>query len=71
MSQSKERQIAAQSSLKLIVEWSATCGKCLELKEVVAIANVIVDYIENGYSKTIGDRLDKIQEHLNHKGLPK
>jgi hypothetical protein len=43
----------------------------LELKELVAITNVIVDYVEKGYSKELGDRLDKIQEHLDHKGLPK
>jgi hypothetical protein len=71
MAQSKERQIAAQSSLKLINEWASTCNKCLTLKELVAITNVIVDYIEQGYSKELGDRLDKIQDHLDHKGLPK
>jgi hypothetical protein len=67
--QSKERQIAAQSSLKLINEWSTTCGKCLTLKELVAITNVIVDYVELGYSKELGNRLDIIEEHLNKKGL--
>ena len=69
MAQSKERQIAAQSSLKLINEWSHTCGKCLTLKELVAITNVIVDYVEMGYSSEIGKRLDTIEEHLNNKGL--
>jgi glutaredoxin-related protein len=69
--QSKERQIATQSSLKTILEWSASCGKCLELKELVAITNVIVDYVEMGYSKELGDRLDKIQDHLDNKGIPK
>jgi hypothetical protein len=67
--QSKERQIATQSSLKLINEWSGTCGKCLTLKELCAITNVIVDYVENGYSKELGDRLDKIQDHIDKKGL--
>jgi hypothetical protein len=38
---------------------------------MVAITNVIVDYVEKGYSKELGDRLDKIQEYLDHKGLPK
>jgi hypothetical protein len=71
MAQSKERQIAAQSSLKLITEWANTCNKCLTLKELVAITNVIVDYVEQGYSKELGDRLDKIQDHLDNKGLPK
>jgi len=71
MAQNKDRQIAAQSSLKLVLEWSNSCGKCLELKELVGITNVIVDYVENGYSAELGKRLDTIQDHLDHKGLPK
>jgi hypothetical protein len=71
MSQNKDRQIATQSSLRLVNDWANSCGKCLELKELVAITNVIVDYVEKGYSKELGERLDKIQEHLDHKGLPK
>jgi hypothetical protein len=69
MQQSKERQIASQSSLRLVNDWANSCGKCLTLKELVAITNVIVDYVEKGYSKELGDRLDKIQEHLDHKGM--
>lgn len=65
--QSKERQIATQSSLKMVLDWSNTCGKCLTLKEVVGITNVIVDYVEKGYSKEIGNRLDAIQEHIDNK----
>jgi len=67
MAQNKDRQIATQSSLKIVLEWSDTCGKCLTLKELVGITNVIVDYVENGYSKEIGDRLDKIQDHIDNK----
>lgn len=65
--QSKERQIATQSSLKLVNEWAVSCGTCLKLKELVAITNVIVDYVENGYSKEIGERLDTIDKHLEGK----
>lgn len=68
--QNTQRQIATQSSLKLVLDWGTTCDKCLTLKELVAITNVIVDYIETGYSKEIGDRLEKIQEHLDNKGFP-
>ena len=70
MGQSKERQIATQSSLKLVLDWSISCEKCITLKELVAITNVIVDYVETGYTKTIGERLEKIQEHLDNKELP-
>ncbi len=67
MAQNKERQIATQSSMKLILEWGNSCNKCLTLKELVGITNVIVDYVENGYTAEIGKRLDTIQEHLNTK----
>ena len=62
--QSTSRQIATQSSLKMILDWSTTCDKCLRLKELVAITNVIVDYVENGYSAEIGVRLENIQSYL-------
>jgi hypothetical protein len=64
MAQNKDRQIATQSSLKLVLEWSTSCEKCLTLKELVGITNVIVDYVENGYTAEIGKRLDTIQQHL-------
>ena len=65
--QNTQRQIATQSSLKVILDWSNSCGKCLTLKELVAITNVMVDYVEQGYSKEIGDRLEKIDEFLQDK----
>jgi hypothetical protein len=40
------------------------------MKELVAMSVVIVDYVENGYTKEIGDRLEKIQDHIDNKGLP-
>ena len=69
--QSKDRMIAVQSSLKLVNEWSGNCGKCLTIKELVRIADVLSDFIVDGYSKELGDVLDKIQDHLENKGLPK
>jgi len=67
MAQNTQRQIATQSSLKLVLDWGNSCNRCLELKELVAITNVIVDYVENGYTKEIGERLEKIQEHIDKK----
>ena len=67
MANNKDRQIATQSSLKLVLEWSTSCEKCLTLKELVGITNVIVDYVENGYTAEIGKRLDAIQEHIDNK----
>ena len=67
MAQNKDRQIATQSSLKLVLDWSNSCGKCLTLKELVGITNVMVDYVEQGYTKELGNRLDTIQDHLDNK----
>jgi hypothetical protein len=67
MAQNRDRQIASQSSLKLVLDWSNSCNKCLTLKELVAITNVVVDYVEKGYSKELGERLEKIQEHIDSK----
>jgi hypothetical protein len=71
MAQNKDRQIASQSSLKLVLDWATSCGKCLTMKELVGMSVVLVDYVENGYSKEIGVRLETIQEHIDNKGLPK
>jgi hypothetical protein len=39
-------------------------GTPLTLKEVVGITNVLTDYCQNGYSKELGERLDKIDNHI-------
>jgi len=64
MAQNKERQIASQSSLKLVLDWSKECGYCLSMKDLVGVSVVLVDYVENGYSKELGDRLMKIDDYL-------
>ncbi len=71
MAQNKDRQIASQSSMKLVLDWATSCGKCLTMKELVGMSVVLVDYIENGYTAEIGKRLDAIQDHIDNKGLPK
>ena len=60
-------QIVRQSSMKLLLDWSKTCDKCLTLKELTAMNEVVTEYVEYGYSKSIGERLDKIQQHLDTK----
>ena len=66
MAQNKERQIATQSSLKFVNDWAISCNQCLTLKELISITNVVVDYVENGYSKEIGDRLNTIDNYLKN-----
>ena len=66
----KEEQeiISRQSQLKLVLDWAVSCNKCLTLKELVGITNVMADYVMTGYSKQIGDRLENIQDHIDNKG---
>jgi len=66
MAQSQSRQIATQSSLKFVNDWAISCNQCLTLKEVISITNVVVDYVENGYTKEIGERLSTIDNYLKN-----
>ena len=56
--------IVRQSTLKFVGEYCRMIGTPLTLKEVVGITNVLTDYCQNGYSKELGDRLDKIDNHI-------
>lgn len=59
--------IVRQSSLKFVQDYQRTIGTPLTLKEILGITNVIVDYCQNGYSKDLGDRISKIDEHIQSK----
>lgn len=59
--------IVRQSSLKFVTEYCRTIGTPLTLKEVIGITNVITDYCQNGYSKEISERIDKIDQHIQMK----
>lgn len=62
--QSTSKQISSQSNLKFVQEYSQNLGVTLKLKEIVAIVNVLNDYVECGYSTELGNRLLKIDEFL-------
>jgi len=62
--QKNQDSIVRQSTLKFVGEYCRLIGTPLTLKEVVGITNVLTDYCQNGYSKEMGDRLDKIDNHI-------
>ena len=62
-----QRQIVRQSSAKLVLSWAETCEKCLTLKELVGITEVFSDYVQYGYTKEVGERINNIQTHLDSK----
>jgi hypothetical protein len=59
--------IVRQSSLKFVSDYTKVIGTPLTLKEILGIANVIVDYCQNGYTKEVGERISKIDEHIQSK----
>jgi len=67
MARTKEQQIVAQSTLKLVNEWANTCGYCLTLKDLCGISRVVEEYVEQGYTKELGERLEKVDEYLSSK----
>ena len=62
--QKNQDSIVRQSTLKFVGEFCKLIDTPLSLKEIVGITNVLTDYCQNGYSKEMGDRLDKIDNHI-------
>ena len=65
--QKTQDSIVRQSSIKWTIDYLKMIGTPLPIKEVIGIANVVCDYCQNGYTKEMGDRLDKIDSHIQHK----
>jgi hypothetical protein len=62
MAQTTGQQIATQSNLKLVIEYMNSCDKCLTMVEIVQITTVLNDFVENGYSKALTERFEKIDQ---------
>jgi len=62
--QKTQQSIMRQSQIKNVIEYCNIINKPLTLKEIIGITNVLVDYCENGYTKEVGDRLSKIDDHI-------
>jgi hypothetical protein len=62
MANTTAQQIATQSNLKLVVEYMNSCDKCLSMVEIIQVTTVLNDFVENGYSKALADRFEKIDQ---------
>jgi hypothetical protein len=62
MANTTSQQIATQSNLKLVVEYMNACSKCLTMVEIIQITTVLNDFVENGYSKSLSERFEKIDQ---------
>ena len=62
MAQSTAQQIATQSNLKFLIDYMNIRNKPLSMVEIVQITTVLNDFVENGYTKEIKERFDKIDQ---------
>jgi hypothetical protein len=60
--QKTQQSIIRQSQIKNVVDYCRMIGTPLTLKDIVGITNVLVDYCENGYSKELQERFEKIEQ---------
>ena len=60
----KQKMIVRQSQSKLVLDYANSCGKCITMRDLIAITEVLTDYVMNGYNKELGERLSKIDDHL-------
>ena len=65
--QKNQDSIVRQSTLKFVGEYCRVIGTPMTLKEIVGITNVLVQYCQEGYTKEIGERLSKIDQHIQSK----
>ena len=65
--QKNQDSIVRQSTLKFVGDYCRIIGVPMTLKEIVGITNVLTEYCQEGYSKQLGERLEKIDEHLHEK----
>lgn len=64
MAQSTARAIATQSQIKLVMDYMNTLGYKVTTRDLVRITNVFVDFVEDGWTKELGDRLEAIDKYL-------
>lgn len=67
MAQDTQKTIVTQSQLKFVFDYTKQIGVNLNLKELVGVTNVLVDYCLNGYSADLGKRLEAVDKFILEK----
>ena len=62
---SQQNQIIRQSQVKLVVDYFTLIEKKPNLSDVIKISSMMEKYIQNGYTKELGESFLKIDEHIN------
>jgi hypothetical protein len=61
----QQNQIIRQSQVKLVVDYFTLIEKKPNLSDVIKISSMMEKYIQNGYTKELGESFLKIDEHIN------
>ena len=64
---SQQKQIIRQSTLKFVAEYLRLVNTPLPLNETVGITEVLVDYVENGRTKEVIEKLNRFDHYLSDK----
>jgi hypothetical protein len=60
----QSQQIVSQSSLKVVLEWASMNNIQLTIKDLCGITRVVEEYVENGYTKELANRLEGVDKHI-------
>jgi hypothetical protein len=67
MARTTQDQIIAQSQLKLTLDYFQMCGVCPSLSDVIKISTMLEKYVKDGYSSTLAESFDKIDNYVQDK----
>ena len=65
----KDEQIVAQSQLKLALDFLTQKKVDFSLTELMATTNILIDYVSNGWSKELGEKVQNCDNYLAEKTL--
>ena len=63
----RQKMIIRQSQLKMAWEYTQGCGKCLTPLELLQVTELFTQYIEEGVTKEVKERFNKLGEFLDKK----
>jgi len=64
MARTQQDQIIAQSQLKLTLEYFNACGLCPSLADMIKISTMLEKYVKEGYSSTLAESFEKIDQYI-------
>ena len=61
----KDKQIIRQSQLKFVMDYFNMCGLCASLADIIKITAMMEKFVIEGYSTSIKESYDRIDEFID------